>query len=349
MNYIPAVKTLALIEQTLSADNCGKFRQWLKHLLPQMDDAYRGEEDPFRNHQGASGIGDDCPRAVQLSWKWVQPSKFPERVLRLFNRGHLEEARFLAILKCLPGIALWYVTDEGGQYKFSDFGGHYGSALDSIIQGVPDVPAGAACYGEFKTASEKKFNEFVKKGCRAANQKYFIQCQQCMHYYKLPFTLFMVVNKNTDELHAEIIPYEEAVALQYKERAHDVIFSTEPLPRVSNIETFFGCKFCDYRGVCHGKQAPAINCRTCAHWSPLPEGGYSCARGNTACHEKATAMRGCGDHVYDPTLLTSLDMVGGSMEENYVELRTRGGYIFKQGPNHMTSEELRARYPNIEG
>lgn len=335
-----ATKTLKAIEDALSADNCGQFRKNLEWLLPKMADAYRGEEDAFRNHMGASGIGDECARKVQLRWLWVEKPNFPERVLRLFNRGHLEEARFLSMLLCVAGVQLWYETEDGGQFKWSDHGGHYGSALDGIATGIPDVPAGAPCYTEFKTAGEKAFKEFQRNGCEVSNHTYYVQTQECMKYYNLPFTLFMVVNKNTDELYAEIITYDAAVADEYSGRAKRIMFGSEAEPRISNTKTFFKCKFCDVRDVCHGSKVPEVNCRTCAHWSAVETGGYSCERGNGAVHQKETSMLGCDDHVFNPTLLPKYSFMGGHPTDNYSVLRDRMGNEIKQGPLHVTSHEL---------
>ena len=333
--------TLKAIHDALDADKCGQFRQNLKMLLPKMEDAYRGEEKKFRSHQGASGIGSECDREVQLKWLWTSTSEFDPRILRLFNRGHLEEARFLSMLMCIPGVNLWYETEDGGQFKFNDHGGHYGSALDGVATGVPDIPGGAACYTEFKTASDSKFNAFVKKGCRAENFTYYVQNQQCMKYMKLRYTLFMVVNKNTDEVYAEILYYDEEVADKYSERAKGIIFATEALPRISDKATFFKCRWCDVKAVCHGKEIPEVNCRTCCHWSPRPEGGYSCVRGNDTVNNADACMSGCAEHVFNPTLLPSYHHIGGSNEENYIEFRTKSGRDFKQGPGYITSLELK--------
>ncbi|UFK26942.1 exonuclease [Vibrio phage vB_VpaS_AL-2] len=335
-----ATETLKAIENALAADNCGQFRQNLRDLLPKMEDAYRGQEDKYRNHQGASGIGNECNREIQLKWRWVAAPKFDPRLLRLFNRGHLEEARFLSMLMCIPGVQLWYETPEGGQIKWNDYGGHYGSALDGVAVGIPDVPQGAPCYTEFKTASDSKFNKFVKDGCRVENFTYYVQCQQCMHYMNLPYTLFMVVNKNTDELYAEIISYDKEIAEKYSKRAGDIIFAEKALPRISDKITFWKCRWCDVKQVCHGKEIPDVNCRTCCHWAPEQNGTYSCRRGNDNVHNKQLAMAGCAEHVFDPSLLPSFDHVGGSTEDNYTILRTRSGRDFKQGPGFITSYEL---------
>lgn len=336
-----AEKTLEAIETALAADNCGQFRQNLRHLFPKMEDAYRGEEKKFRRHQGASGIGRNCKREVQLQWLWVAAPSFPPRLLRLFNRGHLEEARFLSMLMCIPNVQLWYETPEGGQIKWQDYGGHYGSALDGVAVGIPDVPQGAPCYTEFKTASDKKFNSFVKDGCRKTEMTYYVQCQQCMHYMNLPYTLFMVVNKNTDELYAEILTYDNHNAEKYRKVAGDVIFATDLLPRVSNKSTYFACRWCDVKNICHGKEVPEINCRTCCHWGVRPEGGYSCARNHPTVHDAVASLSGCDSHVFNPKLLPSYSVLDANAGENWISYRTRSGRDFKQGPRHITSHQLK--------
>lgn len=345
-----ATKTLEAIKEALNADKCAQFRMNEKILLPKMDDAYRGEETPFRSHQGASGIGRACGREVQLSWKWVAKPQFDERILRLFNRGHLEEARFLAMLLCLPNVQLWYETDEGGQFKFSDLGGHYGSALDGIMVGCPDLPEGVPCYTEFKTSAAKGFEKLKKAGCKEEKFDHYVQMNQCMKYYQLPYSLYMVVNKDNDELYAEIIPYDEDNANRYTNRAEEIIFTTDPLPRISNQSTFWKCKFCDVKKVCHGKELPEINCRTCAHWSPKRDGGYNCAHGNDECvNTKEQSFLGCERHVYDPTLLPQYSFMGGNHESNYTVLRTKNGTEFKQGPSYTTSAQLKAGFDPDKG
>lgn len=344
MTIVLATKTLDAISKALNADKCGQFRQNLKTLLPKMEDAYRGSESKFRSHQGASGIGVDCARQIQLRWKWVKEAQFDERILRLFNRGHLEEARFLAMLMCVPGVKLWYETDEGGQFKFADYGGHYGSALDGIAMGIPDLPEGVPCYTEFKTSGSKGFAQLKAKGCQECKHEHYVQMNQCMKYYKLPYSLYMVVNKDTDELYAEIIAYDEENARTYSERAKNIIFTVDPQPRISNQATFWKCKFCDEKGVCHGKEAPEINCRTCTHWSAKPEGGYHCAHGMTdIVNDKTACFEGCEKHVYDPTLLPRFSFMGGNHESNYAVYRTRDGKEFKQGPDHITSQQIKMK------
>lgn len=340
-----ASKTVAMIDAAIKADGGNAFRGRLKDLLPKMDDAYRQDEKPYRKHLGASLIGRDCARELQLKWLWASSSKkeLDGRILRLFNRGHLEEARFLAMLLGVPGIQVWFETPEGGQFRWQDFNGHYGSALDGIARGVPDLEPGVPCYCEFKTANDSSFKAIVKNGCRAEKYEHFVQQQQCMKYYKLPFSLYLVVNKNTDELYGEIIPYEKDVADQYTRRAGEIIFASDPMPRISNVATFFKCKFCDEKEVCHGKKVAEINCRTCCHWTAEEDGSVSCARNNDEVFDEC-AWVGCPEHVYNPSVLVGVSYLGGDMATNCTTLRTLEGEEFKQGPNHMTSQQYKERF-----
>src|SRR6476661_7858189 len=51
-------------------------------------------EDP-RTHLGASIIGHDCKAYAWNTFRWLRFEEFSGRMLRLFNRGHEEEQRFV--------------------------------------------------------------------------------------------------------------------------------------------------------------------------------------------------------------------------------------------------------------
>lgn len=56
-------------------------------------------EDEDRNHLGFSLIGDDCQRKLWYTFRWCGGEKPTPRLKRLFNRGHLEEDRFIDYLR----------------------------------------------------------------------------------------------------------------------------------------------------------------------------------------------------------------------------------------------------------
>lgn len=334
-----ATKLLKKIDAMIKADQGAAFRQLLEPLIPKMDDAYRGESSPYRSHLGVSLIGRECARDLWYGFRWAKKPSFIGRILRLFNRGHLEEARFLAMLQ-MVGCEVWYETEDGGQFRLSDFGGHFGSSLDGVVRGVPDLPEGATAYAEFKTASDKVFKKVKKDGMREAKPEHFTQMQICMRKFDLPYGLYMVVNKNDDTLYAEVIELNADHADSFIERGRSIIFTNEAPIRINNSPTWFTCKMCDKRDICHGTAKPDINCRTCAHSSPLLDGTWFCAKGNANILAKEETYRGCPDHIYNPSLLAGVIVLSCDLEQNCVELQLKNGTVVMHGPAYVTSEQL---------
>jgi hypothetical protein len=336
---LKATKTLTLIESCIEADSGAKFRTALKTLLPKMEDAYRGEDNPFRSHLGASVIGKVCPRELFYSWRWVGVPFFPARIQRLFNRGHLEEARCISLFQMI-GCEVWFETDEGGQFRLSEFNGHFGSALDSVIKGCPDVPDGVPAYGEYKTHNDKNFKKLVKDGVKETKFQHYVQMQMCMKHFNLKYGIYFAVNKNDDDLHAEIIEYDDMQGTRYLERAENIIFSDKPLPRISSDASWFECKFCDHTSICHGNELPRINCRTCFNGSPQRDGTWLCAQGKDEIKTKDTATRGCDQHVFNPHLINGVEILDANILENWVTVKIPGDMEETWSPNMLTSMQL---------
>jgi len=277
MGIIKAKKTLLQIERTLRADQGAKFRSLLRDNINACDDAFNGkQEGPYRSHLGASMIGRDCPRQLWYSFRWMHISTHVGKTILLFNRGHMEEGRFVTLLQMI-GMTVWQVDKNGKQFRISHFGGHYGSAIDGVARGCPDMPDENILV-EFKTSNTKNFAKMIKEGCREAKPEHFIQQQQYMGYYKLRWSLYMVVNKDSDELHAELIEFEPHIYEQFKDRAERIIFTDTPPRGIANSPGAWGCKFCDFKEVCHNGEAPPVNCRTCLHSAPHQDGTWFCSK-----------------------------------------------------------------------
>lgn len=59
------------------------------------------KDKPFRAHLGGSMIGKKCERELFYSFRWFKRPTFDGRMLRLFNRGHKEEFRFVEYLRMI--------------------------------------------------------------------------------------------------------------------------------------------------------------------------------------------------------------------------------------------------------
>jgi hypothetical protein len=271
-----AQRTLDAINSTLEQDQGASYRTFLGQVIPHMGDAYRGEDkNPYRSHMGASGIGKDCGRAIWYSFRWFTRPHFNGRILRLFNRGHLEEARFIALLLSI-GVKVYQQDEQGKQFRISDAGGHFGGSGDGIGVGLPDLPADMPCLLEFKTHSEKSFNKVVAEGVRNAKFEHFVQMNMYMRKMGINVALYGAVNKNTDELHLELVPVDTITADQFLDRGRQLVFTPTPPKKLSESPGWFECKFCDHRAVCHLKKEPERNCRTCFYAHPMEDGHWMC-------------------------------------------------------------------------
>ena len=312
-----AIKTIDLIDSMIYADQGSKFRQILGTLMPEAKDAYEPGKDDFRSHLGASMIGRECARELWYNFHWTKPPKFEGRMLRLFNRGHLEEPRLVAMLKMI-GCEVWSQDAKGDQYKVTGVGGHFGSAIDGVLSRCPDLPD-FPILGEFKTYNDKQFTklagksqdfrdhiawllspnspkvQFTGKGVKVAKFEHYVQMQIYMGYYKLTHALYLAVNKNDDQLYAEIIEFDKAIYDLYWGRAEKIIMADTIPPRISDTPAFFKCQFCDFKRICHMGDPVSKNCRTCAGSVPTHDGQWHCIKWSVPI-DKKVQLQGCEEY-----------------------------------------------------
>ena len=112
----------------------------------------------------------------------------------------------------------------------------------------------------------------------AEKWEHFVQMQLYMGHYALAWALYMAVNKNTDELHCELIAFDPSQYARYNERFGIIIDAPAPPPKINNNPSWFKCRFCDQSPVCHDGVEPERNCRTCHYVS-------FCDNGIVYCHE----------------------------------------------------------------
>lgn len=266
-----ATQTLGAINAQLELDQGAKYRTILKTVIPHIGDAYRGEDEGFRSHLGASQIGKECDRAIWYGFRWAVKPKFKGRMLRLFNRGHLEEARFIALLLSI-GVEIYQQDAEGKQFRISDVGGHFGGSGDGVALGIPDLPPGTYALLEFKTHNQKSFDKLIKDGVKVAKPEHYMQMQVYMRKMGLAVALYGAANKNDDDLHFEIVHLDSIAADIGLHRARTIILAKAPPEKIHDSTGWYACKYCDQNTVCHLGAEPERNCRTC-HYVWFEENG----------------------------------------------------------------------------
>lgn len=289
-----ASQTLAAIEAEGYASQCGTFRVNLGKVINDSPDAFAPQDvTTHRSHLGCSVLGKECDRAVWYGFRWVKEPKFDARMLRLFNRGHLEELRFIAMLMSI-GCTIKQVDENGKQYRVSH-GAFIGGSGDGIAFGVPDVPEGQWCLLEFKTHGEKSFLKLQKQGLASAKEEHLNQMLMYMTKMELNFGLYMAVNKNTDELYAEIVERNDLRANHYFERGMRIVHGGIP-SRVSSNPESFGCKYCDFVDICHNNAPVDKTCRTCVHAMPNESVGSWVCNKYMAKLSKERQLSACKDY-----------------------------------------------------
>ena len=242
-----------------------------------IDKHHEAQAEPPRPHMGCSQLGHPCDRWLWLSFRWAVQPQFPGRILRLFRRGHMEEATIVSDLRAI-GMDIRGTT--GRNQARVDFGAHVSGSIDAIIEsGVPEAPK-KRHVAEFKTHSKKSFDALVKEGAVASvKPEHFIQMQLYMHGLEIDRALYVAVCKDDDRIYTERVRYEKDVAERYIRRGHYIALSDRMPPPISTDPSWYQCKFCDAHEFCHStKTTKQVNCRTCAHSTAKEDSTWRCER-----------------------------------------------------------------------
>lgn len=297
---------------------------------PTVEAIYRAYEtrqgNGFRRHLGASLIGNECERALWYTFRWTRKAQHAGRLLRLFESGNLAEARFIADLRAIGCTVLEVDPGTGKQWTVSAVNSHFGGSMDSVIIGLPEAPK-TYHLGEYKTHSAKSFAALQKDGVEKSKPLHAAQMQTYMALSGLDRAVYLAVCKDTDELYAERIHADPAIGAQLLAKAERVINSPHLPPRAYNSESFFMCKFCDFREICWQGAPVERNCRTCLSSTPVEDGNWHCARHDGVIDRRFEA-EGCSQHLTHPELVNGAVLDAG---DDFVRYRMADGSEFVEG------------------
>lgn len=226
--------------------------------IPPMQD--EGE----RNYLGASIIGEPCARKLWLQFhRYAEPEQFSPRMLRLFFRGQREEGMFEMYLR-ETGFKVIHDCMQQPRWKQGFFSG----APDGVLEkdGVRYLP-------EYKTAGDAHFKQLERGRLESIKPLHFAQIQVNGAEFKCDYGLYLVVNKNTDELFCDIIPIEAKRAQEFRDKAEWITMADKPPDRIASKPTDYRCKQCHVRPQCWGFEKARVSCRNCTSATKHPEQG----------------------------------------------------------------------------
>lgn len=234
-------------------------------------------DDGPRKHLGASIIGNSCERYSWFVFRWAKREIFSGRMQRLFQRGHLEEARIIEYLVGV-GFKVVQVSEDGKQIRINGVSGHFGGSCD----GNANLPerygpvSQTTILVEFKTSNSKKFSPIRNTGVVKAKPQHWIQ--SCVYGFKLQiqYLLYICANKDDDDLAIELLEIDQELGKMHEEKAEKIINSYYSPPRLNNDPSHWECKYCPYNGVCHLNAPLDRNCRSCRYAQPVANGEWYC-------------------------------------------------------------------------
>ncbi|EXL08923.1 hypothetical protein JQ506_05955 [Shinella sp. PSBB067] len=221
---------------------------------------------PQRDYLGGSRLGHACERALQFEFTATPKDEgagFSGQALRIFAIGHALEDLAIQWLRA-AGFDLYTRKGhrpDGGQFGFSAAGGRIRGHVDGIIATGPEgfglaVPALWEC----KTMNTKNWRACVKDGVTKSKPVYAAQIALYQAYMEgtVPGisaapALFTAINKDTAELHHELVPFDAALAQRMSDRGVRILQATdagELLPRIAANRDFFECRFCPWASRC---------------------------------------------------------------------------------------------------
>jgi hypothetical protein len=299
----------------------------------------KGKSETRRGYLGISSLGSNCKRKLWYSFRFCSEPNFDGRTYRLFNRGHLEEERFIQDLRDI-GCTVKAFDDNGEQFEIVSMDGHLKGHADGIAKGFPEAPETWHLL-EFKTSNQNSFNKLEKNGVKKSNYTHYVQMQMYMHFLELTRAVYLVVNKNDERLYSERIKLDKNIIKEHLEYADLIIKSYSPPDRISEDKDYYECKFCEARDLCHGTSEiavpiPKLNCRQCIYNTPIQDGKWKCSK-----HDRETDGTPCSKHLLIPSLINFASPVDTRVDDNgddVIEYEKEDGTIFEHGNDVLSGQ-----------
>ena len=210
LNTLSGQEVIGLRQEGFRSDIVEQFHEAIDTAIVENN-----KKKPTRKYIGGSSLGDDCVRKIQYRFMSVEPDKekeFNAKTLRIFEFGHNIEYQAAGWIKS-AGFDLRTEDKKGEQFGFKIADGQIRGHIDGVLCGGPlKIPY--PMLWECKSANDRKFKEFVRVGVAQANKVYAAQIAVYQAYMDLTENpaLFTVVNKNTSEIHYELVPVDKSLA-----------------------------------------------------------------------------------------------------------------------------------------
>jgi hypothetical protein len=262
-----------------------------------IDKHHESKPQEPRPHMGASMLGHPCDRWLWLNFRWVIMQKFPGRILRLFRRGHNEEASIIQDLRAIG-------VDVRGAQTAVNFGSHVSGSADAVAaSGIPESPNKPHVL-EFKTSSKKMFDDLAKNGVERAKFEHYVQMQVYMLGLGIDRAVYLSVCKDDDRIYTQRVKLDKDLATKAVERGQRIALDDRMPPPLSTDPSWYQCKFCPAYNFCHQQELPkTFSCRTCAHSTAKDDDTWRCEKFGGSEIPLEFQRKGCDSGTIHPDIV----------------------------------------------
>lgn len=189
----------------------------------------RNRSERPRTYVSSSGLGRDCLRQIQYDFLGLPKDEgqgFAPKTLRIFEAGHRAEDIVVGWFR-IAGFDLRTARPDGHQFGFEALSGRFKGHIDGcLVSGsvAMDYPA----LWENKALGVSSWKDVIKRGVSLARPVYAAQIALYQAYMDLPHpVLFTALNRDTMELHSELVPFDARLAQEMSDRAVTVVQASE--------------------------------------------------------------------------------------------------------------------------
>ena len=127
---------------------------------------------------------------------------------------------------------------------------------------------------------DEKFTDLKVNKVRKSKPTHYAQMCGYGKEFKCKQGLYCAKNKDNEEIYYEWVELDWQYAEELETKAKEIIYAKYPPPRISEQPSYWKCKYCTFKGVCHEKEPVEKNCRSCRHAFPVDNAEWKCEKYN---------------------------------------------------------------------
>lgn len=295
-----------------------------------------------RGYLGMSQIGKTDKRTLWLQFRGCLPNEHAPRAERIFRLGDAIEVELARYLRMIPGVELHTADENGRQFAFEHYGGHFAGRMDGVIRGVPEAPKTWHLW-EAKSVSAKRFAALDQQGVERWSPEYYAQLQCYMGAAGLERALFCAYCKDDSRIYTERVRFDPAAWDALQVRALDLIEAKEPPASSFKDRSWYEAKWMPpITSAIYWRERlpPKTHCKNCRFSSPIltePGANWGCALADGETIPGDVVLDGCQAHQWIPALFPGEPV---SVDASGCTYRLPDGLEITNGLKDWDSQEL---------